>query len=172
AGSEDGQAAGAALGASYGLGWWSRALGGRRAFDHEGSVGGYQSLLLVVPEDEVVLAALTNSWRGSGAIRRIVDALGLAPTSSEPPEIDPSVAGTYALDGVEATVELRGNSIDVTEAETDPATGARIERRYPARPLGGGLYGFAGGVLQSHRLDFPRPDVARIGWVAMPRVSP
>ena len=44
----------------------------------------------------------------------------------------------------------------MTEAETDPVTGSRIERRYPARSLGGGVFGFAGGALQSHRLDFPR----------------
>jgi hypothetical protein len=50
-------------------------------------------------------------------------------------------------------------------------TGARIDRRYPARPLGGGVFGFAAGALQSHRLDFPRPDVARIGWTALPRTK-
>jgi len=26
-------------------------------------------------------------------------------------------------------------------------------------------------VLQSHRLDFPREGVARIGWTALPRVE-
>ena len=55
-----------ALGAGYALGWWVRDLGGRTALDHEGSVGGYQSLLLLVPEERLVLAVLTNSWRGSG----------------------------------------------------------------------------------------------------------
>ena len=51
-------------------------------------------------------------------------------------------------------------------------TGDRIERpRLPAEPLGGGVYGFAGGVLMSHRLDFPRPGVARVGWVALPRAA-
>ena len=55
-----------ALGAALRLGWWSRTLaGGRAAFDHEGSVGGYQSLLLLVPEEESALAVLTNSWRGA-----------------------------------------------------------------------------------------------------------
>ena len=69
-----------ALGASYCLGCWSRALaGGRLAFDHEGSVGGFQSLLLIVPEEEPALAVLTNSWRGSGLIRRVVRDLGLVP---------------------------------------------------------------------------------------------
>jgi hypothetical protein len=60
----------------------------------------------------------------------------------------------------------------VTEAETDPITSTRIERSYPARSIGGGVFGFANGVLQSHRLDFPRADVARVGWLALPRVAP
>jgi CubicO group peptidase (beta-lactamase class C family) len=161
-----------ALGARYALGWWVRDLGGRTVLDHEGSVGGYQSLLLLVPEERLVLAVLTNSWRGSGAIRRIVAALDLAPPVVAPEPIPAAVAGVYALDGVEATIGLADDGLRVTEAETDPVTGARIERRYPARSLGGAVFGFAGGVLQTHRLDVPRADVARIGWLALPRVSP
>ena len=161
-----------ALGGRYALGWWVRELGGRVAIDHEGSVAGYQSLLLLVPEAELVLAVLTSSWRGSGLVRRLLAALGLAPPERPSPEaLDPAVAGRYALDGVEAAVAVRGDALDVVEAETDPITGARLERRYRVRPLGGGVYGAAGGVLQSHRLDFPRRDVARIGWLALPRVT-
>ena len=37
---------------------------------------GYQSLLLLVPERELVLAVLTNRWRGSALIRRVVEPLG------------------------------------------------------------------------------------------------
>jgi len=160
-----------ALGAGYALGWWVRDLGGRIALDHEGSVGGYQSLLLLVPEERLVLAVLTNSWRGSGAIRRIVAALGLAPAVVAPEPIAESVAGVYALDGVEATIAVESDGLRVTEVETDPVTGSRIERRYPARSIGSGVFGFADGVLQSHRLDVPRANVARVGWLALPRVS-
>jgi CubicO group peptidase (beta-lactamase class C family) len=161
-----------ALGARYALGWWVRDVDGRTAFDHEGSIGGYQSLLLLVPELDLVLAVLTNSWRGSGLIRCVVQGLELTPArprKSEPVSAD--LAGTYALDGVQATVDVADDEVRVVEAEVDPVTQARIERRYPARPLGTGVYGFAGGVLQSHRLDFPRPDVARVGWLALPRVA-
>ena len=60
----------------------------------------------------------------------------------------------------------------MSEAETDPVTGARIERPpYPVEPLGRSVYGYAGGLLMSHRIDFPRSDVARIGWVALPRAD-
>src|SRR5437763_8774241 len=66
---------GEALGARYALGWWVRD----GALDHAGAVGGYQSLLLLVPEEEIVLAVLTNSWKGSLLIHHLVVALGLTP---------------------------------------------------------------------------------------------
>jgi hypothetical protein len=57
----------------------------------------------------------------------------------------------------------------VTESETDPLTRVRIERPdYAVEPLGRDVYGFAGGLLMSHRLDFPRAGVARVGWTALP----
>jgi CubicO group peptidase (beta-lactamase class C family) len=162
-----------ALGARYALGCWSRSLaGGRAAFDHEGSVGGYQSLLLVLPDDGAALAVLTNSWRGSGLIRRVVRDLGLLPASNTllQGEGGSAEAGRYALDDTEATLEPDGDGFRVAETEIDPVTGARMTRPpFPAEALGGGVYGFAGGLLMSHRLDFPRPGVARVGWVALPR---
>jgi CubicO group peptidase (beta-lactamase class C family) len=161
-----------ALGAAYALGWWVREVGGRTVLDHEGSVGGYQSLLLLVPGERLALAVLTNSWRGSGLVRRVVAALDLAGAEHSSLPVPESVVGTYGLDAVEAVVARDGGSVLVTTAETDPVTDARIEVRFPARPLSSGtVFGFCGGILQSHRLDFPRPDVARIGWVALPRVE-
>jgi CubicO group peptidase (beta-lactamase class C family) len=162
-----------ALGGGYALGWWTHAAGGRAALDHEGSVAGYQSLLLLLPEDGFALAVLTNSWRGSGLVRRIVERLGVgaepADTTGDGPPAD--VAGRYVLDGSEARVETTaGGSLRVGEAEVDPVTGDRIERPAAvAGPLGGGVYGTGGGLLMSHRLDFPRPGIARVGWVALLR---
>ena len=173
-----------ALGAGYGLGWWVRDAGGRLALDHEGSVAGYQSILLLVPEERFALAVLTNSWRGSGLVRRVVEQLGLAagPPPSRPgvrprdtagrelTEYD--VAGSYALDDAQATVEAAGDELFVRESETDPVTGAPLAGpRLRAQPLGGGVYGYAGGGLMSHRLDFPRAGIGRIGWLALPRTT-
>jgi CubicO group peptidase (beta-lactamase class C family) len=140
-----------ALGAEYALGWWTRD----GVLDHEGSVAGYQSLLLLVPGQGLVLAVLTNSWRGSGLVRRIVERLKLVPASRG---IERYVDGRYALDGVSATVRDGW----LTEQETDPVTGALVERRY--RPS-------LRATLMSHRIDFPREGVARIGWTALPRVE-
>jgi CubicO group peptidase (beta-lactamase class C family) len=139
----------AALGAHYALGWWVR----RGVLDHEGSVAGYQSLLMLVPARELVLAVLTNSWRGSGLIRLVVEALGIVARGSTRSQ---AVDGRYALDDLEATV-ADGR---IRERETDPVTGALIERRYPCS---------ADASLMSWRTDFPRPGVGRIGWVAIPR---
>jgi CubicO group peptidase (beta-lactamase class C family) len=142
-----------ALGARYACGWWARDGG---ILDHEGSVGGFQSLLLLVPERELVLAVLTNSWSGSALIRHVVDDLRLVPASKQAPVVP--VDGTYALDDFEAVVE---DGL-ITERETDPVTGARIERKYPFS---------ADATLMSWRSDFPRDGVARIGWTALPRAG-
>src|SRR5207237_9305828 len=161
-----------ALGAHYALGWWVRELeDGRKAIDHEGSVAGYQSLLLLVPEEALALAVLTNSWRGSGLIRRVVESLGLTSRPLAPASVPDRIDGTYALDDVEATVEMSGDGLIVSARERDPVTGTSRSTSFPARALGGGVFGFARGVLLSHRLDFPRAGVARIGWVALPRVE-
>ena len=159
-----------ALGGRYCLGCWSRTLdGGRLALDHEGSVGGYQSLLLLVPEENTALAVLTNSWRGSGLIRRVVRELGLVPAPPEVSRAEHVEPGRYALDDAEAVLTERNGRWRVAESETDPLNGVRIERpEYAVDPLGEGVYGFAGGLLMTHRLDFPREGVARVGWTALP----
>ena len=62
--------------------------------------------------------------------------------------------------------------IAVAEEEIDPLSRTRIGRPpYPLDDLGEGVYGFAGGLLMSHRADFPRSGVARVGWVALPRAG-
>ena len=160
-----------ALGARYALGWWVREhADGRTTLDHEGSVAGYQALLLLVPAESVALAVLTNSWRGSGLVRRVVEALGLLSRSLETTAACDDIAGAYELDGAEASIEATGDGVLVSEAETDPVTGTRRSMRYPARSIGDGVYAFAGGTLMSHRLDFPRPGLARVGWVVLPRL--
>jgi CubicO group peptidase (beta-lactamase class C family) len=138
-----------ALGARYALGWWVRD----GVLDHEGSVAGYQSLLLLVPAQELVLAVLTNSWRGSSLIRHVVEELAVLPPSAGETA---AAAGRYGLDDLEATV----TDGRVAERERDPVTRTWMERRYPVS---------GNAALMSWRTDFPRAGVARIGWVALPR---
>lgn len=163
---------GEALGGEYALGVWLRRLAdGREVWEHSGSVAGFQSLLLVLPGERVALAVLTNSWRGNGLILRVVRALGLAPATSTEP-VTPAEGGTYGLDGDEAVIEAGAEVLHVAESSADPVTGARtVLPGYPVASLGGGVYGYAGGYLMAHRLDFPRRGVARVGWIALPRLS-
>ena len=161
-----------ALGARYALGWWVRELeDGRTALEHEGSSAGYQSLLLLVPEESLALAVLTNSWRGSGLIRRVVESLGLRPRALAPAAVPDRVEGTYALDALEVTRRAVGRRADRLRTRTRSRHGSSISTSFPARALGGGVFGFARGVLMSHRLDFPRRGFARVGWVALPRTD-
>jgi CubicO group peptidase (beta-lactamase class C family) len=140
-----------ALGAHYALGWWVRD----GVLDHEGSTAGYQALLLLVPERRVVLAVLTNSWKGSALIRHVVEDLGLLPRVTNAHVVE-AVDGTYELDDLRAVVD----GSFVTEKEPDPLTRVPVERRHRLS---------ADATLMSWRSDFPRPGVARIGWVALPR---
>jgi CubicO group peptidase (beta-lactamase class C family) len=140
-----------ALGAHYACGWWNRD----GVLDHEGSVGGYQSLLLIAPAEQLVLAVLTNSWRGSSLIRHVVEDLGVVPASNT---MQLAVDGRYAIDTIDVTV-AEGK---IVELETDPVTGTRIERK--------GNFS-ADTTLMSWRSDFPRDGVGRIWWTAMPRVA-
>ena len=135
-------------------------------------MGGYQSLLLLVPEGETALAVLTNSWRGSGLIRRVVLELGLMPAPAAAAEEERIEPGRYELDDAVAVLTERDGRWRVAESETDPLTGLRIARpEYAVDALGGGVYGFAGGLLMGHRVDFPRTGVARVGWTALPTSS-
>jgi CubicO group peptidase (beta-lactamase class C family) len=143
-----------ALGAEYALGWFVRD----GVVDHEGSVAGYQSLLLLVPEQRLVLAVLTSSWKGSALIRRVVDDLGVIPRRQPGSTQAHGVDGVYRLDSFEA--EVRDGRI--VEREVDPVTGDVLERRYPFS---------ADASLMSWRSDFPRGGVARIGWTALPRAG-
>ena len=98
--------------------------------------------------------------------------LGLVPALLEGARAGQIEPGRYALDDAVAVVEEHGGRWRVAESETDPLTGLRIERpAYAVDALGGGVYGFAGGVLMSHRLDFPRAGIARVGWTALPAAS-
>src|SRR5919201_6940581 len=64
-------------GGAYGLGWFLF----RGAVEHPGSAAGFQSLLLLVPDERVAFAALANSSRGQGAIRDVRERLGLGRAS-------------------------------------------------------------------------------------------
>src|SRR5437764_2709309 len=93
-------------GFGYGLGWFLKRRRGRGAVEHPGSVLGFQSLLTLVPEEQVAFAALANSSRGSAAIRDVLREIGLGEDQAAPVEsVDLGrFAGRYR--GQEGMVEL------------------------------------------------------------------
>ena len=55
----------------WGIGWDIRDFGGTQVISHGGSINGFQTHLTLVPEQGVAIAILTNSARGSAAVRNI-----------------------------------------------------------------------------------------------------
>jgi CubicO group peptidase (beta-lactamase class C family) len=145
----------------HGLGWFLTERGGRLAVEHFGSAAGYQSVLVLVPGEQVAVAVLTNSSRGTAAIRDLLDRLGLSlPAREEAPITVDALdvfAGRYEAPGVRTHVERVAGRLRLTSSERDPLTGEIVE--YPpivGRPIGdrefevvdgdsrGEIFGFVG----------------------------
>jgi CubicO group peptidase (beta-lactamase class C family) len=144
----------------YGLGWFLKRRQGHDAVEHPGSVLGFQSLLTLVPEERAAFASLTNSSRGSAAIRNIVSAIGLG--EDETPTVESAdlarFAGRYrGQEGVvELTPENGGLRVERTEIDTftqEPMVLPAVR----ARPVGETEFEIVDGEWRGERFDFPRP---------------
>ena len=99
--------------------------------------------------------------------------LGLAARHVDAGEPAAEPEGSYESGDVSATVARTGESgLEVALRETDPVAQTDTGWKGTASALGGGVYGLLGRTLMSQRIDFPRPGLARIGWVVLPRVAP
>ena len=124
---------------AMGLGLGIATARGRPTLEHGGSVPGFRSQLVLVPDDGTAIVLLTNSDRGSAAIQEVLEAVGLG--LRLPPEVavaDGDLAaleGTYreAL-GLEVAVSPRDGGLDLTEGE-EPTVHLRPagEGRFVAR---------------------------------------
>ena len=156
-------------GFDYGLGWFVNLRRGRLTVEHPGSAAGYQSLLLLVPGEDLAVAALTNSSRGLLAIRDVVAELGLAEEESrfvEPGDLS-EFAGRYRGQKLELTVEAETDGLVVEVAEIDPFVPDR--QVYPAmlaRRVGEREFELVDGEWVGERFDFPRPGLARMTVLA------
>ena len=150
----------AAPGGSYGLGWFLRQSGGRRIVEHPGSVAGFQSLLLLVPDERFGFAALSNSSRGSAAIRDLLERLGLGSTGPDfplEPEQLAAFGGTYSGDGIEVEVAPADGRLSVAVTTFDPLSGENVA--YPpflARPVDEREFEVVDADWRGERLAFPR----------------
>lgn len=132
-------------GHGYGLGWWSKDAGGRRAFFAWGYGGQY---VFVVPELELVAVFISESDgpRAPGhlpAIHRIVDdylvpgaaarlaaSVGAAPTASTRPSVStttaPASANTFAVATITSAVPTSFVSTAATAAAANAITAPAI----------------------------------------------
>lgn len=158
-------------GGSYGIGWFLREGRGVRTAEHMGSAAGFQSLLIVAPEQRTVFAALTNSSRGSAAIRDVVDSLGLGVVS--PPEVALTAeeldrfTGRYAGQGIRLDVARADGGLRVQAGELNPFTNEVLEfPRLDARAVGKQEFEITTGEWAGDRFDFPRDGFARMTVLA------
>ena len=160
----------AAPGGSYGLGWFLRQPGGRRIVEHPGSVAGFQSLLLLVPDERFGFAALSNSSRGSAAIRDLLERLGLESTGPDftmEPEHLAAFGGTYSGNGIEVEVAPEDGRLNVAVTSFDPLSGENVA--YPpflARPVDEREFEVVDADWRGERLTFPRDGFVCIGVLA------
>ena len=160
----------AAPGGSYGLGWFLRQSGGRRIVEHPGSVAGFESLLLLVPDERFGLAALSNSSRGSAAIRDLLDRLGLGSTGPDftmEPEKLAAFGGNYSGDGIEVEVAPEDGRLSVAVTVLDPLSGENVA--YPpllARPVAEREFEVVDAEWRGERLTFPRDGFVCVGVLA------
>ena len=149
---------------AYGVGFALVTTDGVQTVGHGGSINGYQSHLAIVPDRGVAVVTLTNSARGSSAIRGIERAIlaercGLR--HSNPPIANLSVdelaryAGQYRQPNTEITVSVDGPGLQVMVQAVDPGSGERTP--YPGlslRPLGEDRFIVTAGESQDGKIEF------------------
>jgi CubicO group peptidase (beta-lactamase class C family) len=160
-----------APGGSYGLGWFLRESAGRRIVQHTGSAAGFESLLLLVPDERCGFAALSNSSRGSAAIRELLERLGLGSTGepdfTQTPEQLAAFGGTYTGNGLQVDVVPENGRLRVQVTSFDPFAGKNIV--YPAvlaRPVAEREFEVVDGELRGDRFTFPRDGFVCMGVLA------
>jgi CubicO group peptidase (beta-lactamase class C family) len=160
-----------APGGRIGLGWFLTRRAGRATVEHPGSVAGYESLLLLVPEERAAFAALSNSSRGRSAIREVLERLGLGPRSRPdrrlPQDELAAVAGRYVGQGFELELIPDDGWLRVESTELDPFTGERhVNPSMRARPVGDREFEIVDGESRGDRFNFPRDGYVCVGMLA------
>jgi CubicO group peptidase (beta-lactamase class C family) len=166
-------------GGEQGPGWMVERRDGRRIVHHPGSAAGFQSILALVPDRRVAVAALSNSARGSAAFSPVVDAL-LEAVADVPPWsprlVDVSsdelaaVAGRYAGPDEEVVVAVRGAALGVRLSERDPFTGETTAfPEFLGRPTSPRAFAVLEGEAAGSSFDFPGSRF-RMGSVLADRV--
>lgn len=163
---------------SYGVGFALITIDGVQTTGHGGSINGYQSHLTIVPERNFAVVALTNSARGSSAIRGIERAMleeriGLRhvapPIATLTADDLARYAGDYRQPHTEIAVRVDGPGLSLAVAGIDPATRERTPYPdIPLRPLGDDRFVVTAGEGEGGKIEFipganGRPRFLRLG---------
>lgn len=160
------------VGGVYGLGFAGERVGGVDVWGHNGSFGGFQSSLLLVPDRRAAFVGLTNSGQGKQALHELEDLwferlLGarrpVAPTVALAPEALADFCGVYANRDERSTVSIGGDGLVVRFVAGDEPD------EVSARPIGPKTFEIVGGPYARDRFDFPLPGFARFGSTLTPR---
>jgi CubicO group peptidase (beta-lactamase class C family) len=159
-------------GFGYGLGWFLGSRGGSRSVEHPGSAFGFQSRLVLLPDEGWALAALANSDRGAVAIEDVLRSLGRG--VEEPQTIDlgdeqlEAFAGRYRAFGLDVEIAADDGALRVAETQTSPLTGeVRHLPAVRALPVSEREFVIVEGDDRGDRFDFPRDGLLRLSAIAV-----
>jgi hypothetical protein len=154
----------------YGLGLAGMRIGDVEVWGHPGNYGGFNSSLLVVPDRDAVFVGLTNSGRGSNALREIEDAFfervigarrGSPATVELSSEALEAFSGTYANSSAWTEVAVAGDGLHISSGD----------EAADARPIAPRTFEITSGDGLHHRFDFPLEGFGRFGSMLAERVS-
>ena len=158
----------------YGLGLGLRDLRGTRVAEHGGSVPGWQSLLLLVPEHRFAFVALSSSGRGRKAIDPLCDlaleaGCGLAPEEPGRVAVDPERLGA-------AAGFYRGQGFEVRIAPAEAALRVELEQEGThvealALPVGDDVFRVDGGEEDGLQVELLEPGLIRVGGMVARRAD-
>jgi CubicO group peptidase (beta-lactamase class C family) len=158
----------------YGLGLFGEQVGGTDVWGHPGSYGGFQSMLLIVPDRGAAFVGLTNSGLGAQALRELEDAWFESVLGARRPVPDPvelSAAALSALAGTYANPELTVTFAPAPGGLTAEAVEDGERFSFAARPIGPRTFEIVGGDDDGYRFDFPLEGFVRAGSRLAERVS-
>jgi CubicO group peptidase (beta-lactamase class C family) len=159
----------------WGIGWDMRWIGGTKVVAHGGSINGFQTQLVFVPEQRVALAMLTNSGRGSSAIRGIERAAletycGLHHEEparvTGPADALARFAGRYRQPSAEMTVTVADGGLRAMVAMDDPTRKETLTLPpIPLAAVGEREFVVTAGEMAGSRVDFILSADSRVRFV-------
>ena len=169
-----------ALGDAIGLSWFLRDVDGVRAIGHGGSANGQFAELLIVPERDFAVVALSNAGPDGVACNQAIvrwalrTYLGLTDRDPEPIPYDEArareIAGNYENDVMTLTIAADGTGLRL-EVLLKPEIRAAADKEPPPdhAPFDFGLlpgdadeYIITGGAFQGQRGFFSRDDTGAV----------